>query len=84
MGIKLKNINIPDKVLPLLGFVSEIIGKLFKKNHMFNLDLVKEITRDNWAVNIEKICRFLNYVPNTSLKIGLHKTYEWYKRNGFL
>lgn len=84
VGIKLKNINIPDKVLPLLGFVSEIIGKLFKKNHMFNLDLVKEITKDNWAVNIEKICRFLNYVPNTSLKIGLHKTYEWYKRNGFL
>lgn len=84
VGKKLRNINISDRILPLLGFISEVIGKMFKKNHMFNLDLVKEITRDNWAVNINKICKFLNYVPNTSLKLGLHKTYEWYKSNGFL
>ncbi len=84
VGKKLKNISIPGKILPILGFLSEIIGKFFKRKLILNLDLVKELTRDNWAINNEKICKFLNYVPYTSLKLGLHNTYEWYLKNGFL
>ncbi|MCX7769463.1 MAG: NAD(P)-dependent oxidoreductase [Proteobacteria bacterium] len=83
-GKKLKNISIPDKFLPILGFFSEIFGRVFKKDYMLNLDLAKEMIQDNWAVSIEKISQFLNYTPYTSLKIGLHKTYEWYKKNGYL
>lgn len=84
VGKKLRNISISDKMLPLLGFFCEIVGKIFKKEYMLNIDLVKDITKDNWAVNVEKISKFLNYTPNTSLKIGLHKTYEWYLREKLL
>jgi nucleoside-diphosphate-sugar epimerase len=84
VGKRLRNVCIPDKLLAFFGFFAELFGKVIKKDFMFNLDLVKEITKDNWAVSIEKISKFLNYIPNTSLKIGLHKTYEWYKRHGYL
>jgi nucleoside-diphosphate-sugar epimerase len=81
---KLKNITIPDKILPLIGFFSEGIGKVFKRNNLLNLDLVNELTQENWAVSTEKISNFLGFLPYTPLKEGLKQTYEWYSKFYYL
>lgn len=81
---KLKNITIPDKILPLIGFFSEGIGKVFKRNNLLNLDSVKELTQENWAVSTEKISNFLGFLPYTPLKEGLKQTYEWYCKYYYL
>lgn len=79
IGKKLRNIIIPDRLLPITAFFSETFGRIFKRDFIFNLDLVKELTKDNWAVSTEKISGFLGYLPYTPLKEGLKKTFEWYK-----
>lgn len=84
VGKQVRNITVPGKLLPLLFFMAEIIGRFLKKNLPLNCDLAKEMQKESWAVSCKKAEILLGYKPKINLKVGLQITYDWYKKFYYL
>ena len=65
-------------VKQLAKLVISICGKTFSPGHIDRRDIDNLRRR---VLNIEKIRKFLRWIPNTSLEKGLIKTYVWLVEN---
>lgn len=58
---------------------------LYKKDTpVLNKEKMNELTAVNWACDISRIQRDLNFVPQYNLKQGLSETLDWYKESKWL
>lgn len=83
MGIKLRIIHFPFWALYAVSAVVELVFKplpleppLFRRR--------ADWYRQNRAFSIAKARRDLGFVPKVDLRTGLTRTYEWYRKNGYL
>lgn len=81
---KLKTIRLNRAILTPLSYSAELIGRMFKRPFVLNVDRVKDLSQNNWGVNINKAKALLSYTPQVSLIEGLQKTYDWYRQKGYL
>jgi len=58
---------------------------LYKKDTpVLNKEKMSELTAVNWACDISRIQKDLNFIPQYSLKQGLSETLDWYKESKWL
>jgi len=58
---------------------------LYKKDTpVLNKEKMSELTAVNWACDISRIQKDLNFIPKYSLKQGLSETLDWYKESKWL
>lgn len=83
MDINVKIPRYPVTPLVVAGHVCEKVCKPFGVTPPIFPRRV-DWYRQNRAFKIEKAKRDLNYAPRIGLDEGLHKTYQWYKAEGYL
>jgi UDP-glucose 4-epimerase len=82
MGRKTIKVHLPVPVVRVIAGVMESVGR--NKTPALNVEKIKELTAENWSVNIEKAMHDLGYLPRYNLEAGIEETLEWYKQNNWL
>ncbi len=81
---KLRTVRLGKWILLPISYTAEITGRVMKKPLVLSLDKVIDLSQNNWGVRIDKAKQMLSYSPKVPLLEGLEKTYDWYKKNGYL
>jgi nucleoside-diphosphate-sugar epimerase len=84
MGMDPPNGHIPAWLAKMLGFCSEIVLRPFSKEEPYLVQYRVDWTTKSSACDISKAIRELGFEPKTSLREGLEKTVEWYRKEGYL
>lgn len=77
-------VGIPSWVLLFLGRVAGLLAFVRGKPLIFDRDKALEMMQSSWECSIDKARNELGYEPLTFLDSGLVKTYQWYKKQGWL
>jgi len=85
IGKKIVIFKVPELLLYPIAFILEMFSKIFKTRFpVLNRDKVKEFRKFHWIVDASKINKLLNIeFDNCHLK-NFRKTYNWYKKNGWI
>jgi nucleoside-diphosphate-sugar epimerase len=78
------HLTIPDPLVFYAAAIGELRNKIQPKSSVVNLQKFKELQGRYWTVSIEKARRLLDYHPKPNLSNNLHKTWLWYKEQGWL
>lgn len=77
-------IVLPVRLVRVIAFYNEIIGRLKSVPPILNRDKVNEMEQLNWLCDNSKIQKELGYSHTVKLKEGMIVTINWYKKNGWL
>lgn len=77
-------IHLPISVVNGLAILMDRWYLYKKDTPVLNKEKMNELTAINWACDISKIQRDLNFVPQYNLKEGLSETLNWYKESKWL
>lgn len=77
-------VYIPFFVVSLVAKISVFLYKNSKNTPTIYPERLGELTASNWACNINKSIKFLDYTPKFDLKKGLTESLLWYKQNNWL
>jgi nucleoside-diphosphate-sugar epimerase len=83
IGINPPDKHVPVWVIKVVAWLSEFKSWMFGTPPFLTRYWVEEITK-NFAYDITKAKKELDYEPIIPLKEGISRTVEWYRRNGFL
>ncbi len=75
---------IPLPIVSIIANISEFIYRGTKKTPTIYPERLGELTAANWACDIDKAVKELNYSPKFDLQLGLTETLLWYKENKWL
>jgi len=78
------HLTIPDALVFYAAALGELRNKIQPKSSVVNLQKFKELKGRYWTVSIDKARRLLDYHPKPNLSNYLHKTWLWYKEQGWL
>ncbi|HOD17601.1 MAG TPA: NAD-dependent epimerase/dehydratase family protein [Candidatus Cloacimonadota bacterium] len=76
--------SVPDVLTFYAAALGELRNKIQPSSSILTLQKFKELTGRYWTVSIEKARRLLNFNPQPNLVQNLHKTWLWYKEQGWL
>ncbi len=76
-------IKISAKIFKVIASLSELGGKLFGQDVIFNREKAKELL-SSWEVDVSKAKRDFGFVSSISFEKGTKETYNWYKEKGWL
>lgn len=79
LGKKARRWHLPLSLVRSLAWGSDQVNTLFKTSSIFNSEKLAELTAENWACDISKARKELNYNPRYSLKEGWETTLQWYQ-----
>ena len=77
-------VKLPAPLVYIAAALSETVGKLLRRDVMFNIQKARETLQDAWTCSIQKARMLLDYEPRVSLAEGAAGTYMWYKMHGWL
>lgn len=77
-------LTIPDALGFYVAAIGELRNKLKPKSSLVNLQKFKEMSGRYWTVSIDKARNLLDFNPKPNLSQNLHKTWLWYKEQGWL
>jgi len=77
-------LRIPRFVLPIVGTVSEIVGRLSGSYPPLNREKAKEILHATLMCDSSAAMRDLGYAPKITPMEGVPSTIDWYKKQGWL
>ena len=75
---------IPKVALPIVGFVSEMMGRMMGSYPPLNREKAREISRATLMCDSELAMRQLGYRPSMGLDEGIRTTMEWYRTEGWI
>ncbi len=78
------HVAVPDALVFYAAAIGELRNNFLPKSSILNLQKFKDLTGRYWTVSIEKAQRLLDYQPQPNLIQNLHKTWLWYKEQGWL
>ncbi len=84
LGKKTLKIGVPLWLLTVIGYFSELMGKLAGKLPPLNIDKLNEIKANNWQCDVEPLIKDTGYQPVYNLEKGIKLTVNWYKENNWL
>ena len=76
--------RIPEMLLLPAALFSEFCAFHRQKISFFNREKAKEMKQQYWLVSNNKIKELHNYKNNSDLQSNLKKTYDWYKKKGWM
>jgi len=78
------HITIPDALVLYAAAWGELKNMVMPRSSIINLQKFKELKGRYWTVNIDKAKRLLDFNPMPNLSNNLHRTWLWYKEQGWL
>jgi len=75
---------IPEFLISIIAQIFELYSKLSGKLSIINKERLQEFKLADWQVSSKKAKKILNFTPQFEIYEALHKTYQWYKTNGWL
>ncbi|HKG04867.1 MAG TPA: NAD-dependent epimerase/dehydratase family protein, partial [Pedobacter sp.] len=84
LKIKTFRFHIPVGIVGLMAIMMDLLYTYSKDTPALNREKMAELTAINWACNIDRARKELNYLPKFGLEEGLNETMIWYKENGWL
>jgi nucleoside-diphosphate-sugar epimerase len=84
MGVDPPNGHVPVWLANMLGLFSEILLRPFSKNEPYLVRYRVDWTTKNSSFDVSKAIKELGFEPKTSLREGVKKTVEWYRKYGYL
>lgn len=83
LGVRIPKIHVPVFLAKGIGYLSDAAFRVFDKKSPITPSKVGFFLKDR-AYSIAKAKAVLGFTPRVSLREGLRKTVEWYKREGYL
>lgn len=77
-------VPVPDRVLRLLGAVTEDTTRFLGWGGLFTRDKALEMTQKYWTCSTEKARRVLNWEARIPIEEGMRDTLAWYRSEGLL
>jgi nucleoside-diphosphate-sugar epimerase len=77
-------VPVPDRVVRLLGALTEDVLALVGRGGMFNRDKAREMTQKYWVCNPSKAKRILGWEASVPIDEGLRSTLAWYRGEGWV
>lgn len=77
-------LRIPRTGLYLAAAIQEILSRATGQPHMLSRQKLPELLASGWVCSTEKISKDLGFTAPTSLREGVSRTLEWYRREGWL
>lgn len=84
VGRPVREVHVPEWVVRAAATLSEWGATAVGRATIFNRDKVREIFAQGWLCETETAKRDLGFEACIPLSIGLAKTAEWYRENGWL
>ncbi|HMK43893.1 MAG TPA: NAD-dependent epimerase/dehydratase family protein [Dissulfurispiraceae bacterium] len=73
-------LNIPRAVMPMVGYLSQLAGKL----SIINSDRMKDIQHQYWVCDTSKAKNVFGYSPKVDIRTGTSWTADWYRINRWI
>ncbi len=77
-------ITVPNFVVFIVAFFSQLFASIQGKAATLNLEKAKEVVQDSWACSPEKAKKELGYEQRVSLEEGIAISIKWYKEKGWI
>jgi nucleoside-diphosphate-sugar epimerase len=81
---KARVFGVPDAFVRGLGLAQTALETLTGRSRPFNADKAREILAGDWLCDSEPLAKALDLPPARPLSEGLHATWDWYLRAGWL
>lgn len=82
MGVNPPNIRVPISLMKVIAYLFEFKSWMFGGEPFLSKWWIDEVTK-TFAYDVAKAKRDLGYNPEISLKEGISRTIDWYRKNGF-
>lgn len=81
---KVWNVGMPAALIYGVSGVAEGLGRMLRRTFSLNLAYARNFLQRNWAMDISKAGRLLDYRPAFPLTVGAAETAAWYFQEGWL
>lgn len=76
--------KVPHFVVYIIAGIAEFFSLFSSQAATLNIEKARDITQHAWTCSPKKAVTELGYRQNISLKEGIRRTIEWYKKEGWL
>ncbi|MBW6514342.1 MAG: NAD(P)-dependent oxidoreductase [Candidatus Syntrophosphaera sp.] len=84
LGVKPRDIVIPVPLAVIAFHTGELFERITGRSTLVNKQKMKELVNVNWVCSIDKARKILGWHPQPDLEGNLRKTFDWYRRKGWL
>ena len=84
LGRRVLTLPIPRAVVPVVGAVSEMAGRLFGSYPPLNREKAREILEAALMCSSDRAMKDFGYAPIVSVQEGVRQTIEWYREQRWL
>jgi dihydroflavonol-4-reductase len=84
LGRRVLTLPIPRAVVPVVGAVSEMAGRLFGSYPPLNREKAREILEAALMCSSDRALKDFGYTPSVSVEEGVRQTILWYRDRGWL
>ena len=81
---RLLRIHIPTPLVLGVGAVADVIGLVIGRPLPFGLAYARNFIQKNWAIDVSKAKKVLEFQSQYSLARGVRETLDWYEREGWI
>ena len=83
-GKKTINVYFPKWLMYAVAAVVQFVSIFIPKPAVLNIEKARDLLQEHWDCSPQKIKDHIGFVTPTPVYEGLKRTYEWYKKNGWL
>jgi len=84
LGRRLHMLRIPEPIAILVGELGELKWKITGKPQIISRRKIADMLQPCWTCSWAKATRELGYQPRFSLNVGISKTAQWYREQGWM
>jgi len=77
-------VPIPGFLVFAIAGLTQLASKVSSRPSILSIDKARELMMPHWVCSAEKIKRDIGFESAIPLEEGLQKTYEWYRKHGWL
>jgi dihydroflavonol-4-reductase len=78
------NVFLPKGLIYSMAGITQFFSTLSKKPAVLNIEKARDLLQKHWVCDPQKIQEQIGFRTETSIYDGLKKTFQWYKKIGWL
>lgn len=84
VGKRVRELDMPEFLVHLSALGGELLTKFDGKPRLFNRQKARMGAQEAWTCDHTKAREDFGYVPAVTMPEGVERTYEWYRKSGWL
>lgn len=81
---KTVKVRVPEFLVVLFALLNNMLDIFRNKPSVFNFEKSKDMIAKAWIANVDKAKSYLNFKQKVTLEEGIKRTYDWYKKEGWI